>query len=82
MAHGPSHAQIASLSLMVLKRRMIFGRGTFWAFLADSLLERGERGYLLAFIINSLLQSHPEIFDWPKASNARRVGFFGSKLNP
>ena len=46
------------------------------------MLERGERGYLLAFIINSLLQSHPEIFDWPKEGDARRVDFFGNKLEP
>ena len=50
--------------------------------LANFSLERGKGGWLTAFVIDGLLQSRPEIFDQPKGGNARRVGFFGNKLNP
>ena len=46
--------------------------------LADFSLERGKGGCLTAFVIGGLFQSHPEIFDWPKGGNARRVGYFGN----
>ena len=52
------------------------------SFLADFSLKRGKGGCLTAFVKEGLLQSRPEIFDWPKGGNARRVGFFGNKLNP
>ena len=48
----------------------------FAGFLADSLLESGEGGCPPAFIIDCLLQSHLEIFDRPRESDTRRVGFF------
>ena len=54
----------------------------FAGFLADSSLEKGKGSCLPAFVIDGLLQSRPEIFDWPKEGNARRVGFFGNKLDP
>ena len=50
--------------------------------LANFSLEIGKGGWLTAFVIDGLLQSHPEIFDRPKGGNARRVGFLGNKLNP
>ena len=54
----------------------------FTGFLANFLLKSGEGGYLPAFIIDYCLQSCPEIFDWPKEGEARRVGFFGNELDP
>ena len=78
MAQYPSRAQMASISLIVLKRRRIIGRETLQAFWRIPCL----RGCLPAFVIDCLLQSRPEIFDWPKGGNARRVGFFGNKLDP
>ena len=51
------------------------------SFLADFSLERGKGGCLSAFVKDSLLQSRLEIFDWPKGGNARRVDFFGNKLD-
>ena len=53
----------------------------FASFLAYSLLESGERGCLLAFVFDGLLQSCPEIFDQPKGSDSGRVGFFGNELD-
>ena len=50
-------------------------------FLADLSLERGKGGCLTAFVIDGLLQSRPEIFNGPKGGNARRIGFFGNKLD-
>ena len=52
------------------------------SFLADFSLERGKGGCLTAFVIDGLLQSRPEIIDQQKGGNARRVGFFGNKLDP
>ena len=57
-------------------------RRKFVSFLADFSLERGKGGCLSAFVKDGLLQSRLEIFDWPKGGNARRVDFFGNKLNP
>ena len=51
-------------------------------FLADFSLERGIGGCLTAFVIDGLFQSCPEIFDRPKGGIAKRVGFFGNKLDP
>ena len=45
----------------------------FAGFLADSLLENGEGGCLLAFVLRGLPQSFPKIFDRPMEGNARRV---------
>ena len=53
----------------------------FAGFLAHPLLESKEGGCLPAFVIDCLLQSHPEIFDWPKEGDARRFGFFGNELD-
>ena len=50
-------------------------------FLADSLLESGEGGCLPACVIDGLLQIRLEILDWRKGGDARRVGFFGNKLD-
>ena len=50
--------------------------------LANFSLERGKGGWLTAFVIDGLLQSCPEIFNHSKGNNARRVGFFGNKLDP
>ncbi len=41
----------------------------FTGFLADSLLE-------IAFVIDCLFQSRPEIFDRPMEGDARWVGYF------
>ena len=54
----------------------------FQGFLMNFLLESEEGGYLPAFIIDCRLKSRPEIFDWPKEGDARRVDFFGNKLEP
>ena len=54
----------------------------FAGFLVGSLLERGEGGCLPAFVTGGLLQSRPQIFNWPKGDNARSIGFFGNKLDP
>ena len=54
----------------------------FVGFLADFSLERGKGVCLTAFVIDGLLQSCPEIFNWPKGGNARRVSFFWNKLDP
>ena len=40
------------------------------------------RGCLPAFVIDCLLQSRPEIFDWLREGDTRRVGFFGNELDP
>ena len=53
----------------------------FLGFLADSLLESGEGGCLPACVIDGLLQIRLEILDWRKGGDARRVGFFGNKLD-
>ena len=45
------------------------------------MLKSGEGGCPPAFIIDCLLQSHLEIFDWPRESDTRRVGFFGNELD-
>ena len=58
-----------------------FFKRNFQGFLANFLLESGV-GYLPAFFIDCCLKSHPEIFDWPKEGDARRVNFFGNKLEP
>ena len=58
-----------------------YWKRNFAGFLANFSLERGEGGCLPAFVFDSLLQSRPEIFDRAKESNARRVGFFGNKLD-
>ena len=49
--------------------------------LADSLLKSGEGGCPPAFIIDCLLQSHLEIFDRPRESDTKRVGFFRNELD-
>ena len=54
----------------------------FQGFLMNFLLESEEGGYLPAFIIDCRLKSRPEIFDWPKEGNARRVDFSGNQLEP
>ena len=54
----------------------------FTGFLANFLLKSGEGGYLPTFVIDYHLQSCPEIFDWPKEGEAKRIGFFGNKLDP
>ena len=59
-----------------------YWKRNFAGFPADALLESGEGGCLPAFVIDCLLQSHPEIFNRPKEGNARRVSFFGNKLDP
>ena len=48
--------------------------------MADFSLERGIGGCLTAFVIDSLFQSRPEIFDQPKGGNTRRLGFLGTNL--
>ena len=53
----------------------------FAGFLANFSLERGEGGCFPAFVIDNLFQGRPKIFDQPMESNARRVGFFGNKLD-
>ena len=53
----------------------------FAGFLANFSLERGEGGCFPAFVIDNLFQGRPKIFDQPKESNPRRVGFFGKKLD-
>ena len=49
--------------------------------LANSLLENGEGGCLPALIIGCLFQSRLEIFDGPRESDPRMVGFFGNKID-
>ena len=71
---------MASLSLMVLEAQD-YWKKNFAGFLADSLLESGERGCLPAFIIDCFLQSHLEIFDRPRESDTKRVGFFRNELD-
>ena len=51
------------------------------SFLADFSLKRGKGGCLTAFVKEGLLQSRPEIFDWPKGGNERRVGSLGNELD-
>ena len=53
----------------------------FVGFLANFSLERGEGDCFPAFVIDNLFQGRPKIFDQPMESNARRVGFFGNKLD-
>ena len=54
----------------------------FVGFLADVFFKRGKGGCLTAFVIDGLLQRRLEIFNQPNGGNARRVGFFGNKLDP
>ena len=59
-----------------------YWKRNYAGFLANFSFEREKGGCLPAFVFDSLLQSRPEIFDRAKESNARRVGFFGNKLDP
>ena len=42
----------------------------------------GLSGKLFAQEWGRRLPACPEIFDWPKEGEARRVGFFGNELDP
>ena len=53
----------------------------FASFLADSLLKSGEGRCLPAFVLDGFLQRRPEIFDWLKGSDARRVGSLGNDFD-
>ncbi len=56
---------MASLTLMVFEAQDHWKKN----FLADSLFESGEGGCPSAFLVDCLLQSHLEIFDWPRESD-------------
>ena len=53
-----------------------------WAFWQIFPLREEKEDASQLFVIDCLLQSRPEIFAWPKGGNARRVDFFGNKLDP
>ena len=64
-----------------VKEARDYWKRNFAGFLANFSLERREGCCLPAFVIDHLLYSRPEIFDRPKESDAKKVGFFGNKLD-
>ena len=67
---------VGQLLLDSVEKAQDHWKRNFVGFLVNLSLERGRGGCLSALVIDSLLQSRPEIFYRPKGGNARKIVFF------